>query len=68
MTRKDEITVVETEQRLRAVLKGAFATPPTPLKHIPKKKAGPHQPDTKAEHAKFKRSDKMVFKPAPKKS
>ena len=27
----------ETDQRLRAILKGAFAGPPTPLKAIPKR-------------------------------
>jgi hypothetical protein len=35
----DKITVVETEQRLRAVLKGAFAGTPTQLKNIPKNKS-----------------------------
>lgn len=28
---------VETKQRLRKILRGAFAGPPTPLKDIPKK-------------------------------
>ena len=32
----EKITVIETEQRLRAVLKGAFAGTPTQLKNIPK--------------------------------
>jgi hypothetical protein len=41
-------------------------TPPKPV--TPKPKASPRLPTTKAEHAAFKRSNKMSFKPAPRKS
>jgi hypothetical protein len=33
----DQFGKKETEQRLKAILRGAFAGPPTPLKDIPKK-------------------------------
>lgn len=36
-----------TEHRLQAVLKGAFAGPPTPLKAIPKKRAESRKPKPK---------------------
>jgi len=39
-----------------------------PPKPTPKPKASPRLPTTKAEHAAFKRSNKMSFKPAPRKS
>jgi hypothetical protein len=41
-------------------------TPPKPF--TPKANLSPRPPATKAEHASFKRSNKMAFKPAPKKS
>ena len=40
--------------------------PKTPFKAKPN--TSPRPPATKAEHASFKRSHKMAFKPAPKKS
>ena len=42
----------------------------TPKPPAPKARpnASPRPPATKAEHASFKRSNKMAFKPAPKKS
>jgi hypothetical protein len=33
----DRPTKSETEQRLQAILRGAFSGPPTPLKEIPKR-------------------------------
>jgi hypothetical protein len=33
----DQFSKKETEQRLKATLRGAFAGPPTPLKDVPKK-------------------------------
>jgi hypothetical protein len=46
---------------------GAPAKKPTILPRA-KPNASPRPPATKAEHASFKRSNKMAFKPAPKKS
>jgi hypothetical protein len=43
-------------------------TPPKPFTPPTKPQVGPRPPPTKAEHASFKRSNKMAFKPAPKKS
>jgi hypothetical protein len=43
-------------------------TPPKPFTPKAKPKVSPLSPATKADHAKFKRSDKVAFKPAPKKS
>ena len=42
--------------------------PKTPFTPRAKPNASPRPPATKAEHASFKRSNKMAFKPAPKKS
>jgi hypothetical protein len=42
--------------------------PPKPGKPKAPPKANPHQPNTKAEHAAFKRSNKTAFKPAPRKT
>jgi hypothetical protein len=46
----DKIIVVEIQERLLAVLKGAFATSPTPLKAIPKKRE-----ESRSEKGKKKR-------------
>jgi len=34
----DRYSGEETDQRLRKILRGAFSSPPTPLKEIPKKR------------------------------
>jgi hypothetical protein len=42
--------------------------PPKPFTPKAKPKVSPRPPATKAEQAKYKRSDKTAFKPAPRKS
>jgi hypothetical protein len=37
MTGKDQYSAKEIKQRQQAILRGAFASSPTPLKDIPKK-------------------------------
>jgi hypothetical protein len=39
----EQYTLVETQRRLRSILKGAFSGPPTPLKDIPKKSGEPRK-------------------------
>jgi hypothetical protein len=47
---------------------GDAPQPKAPFTPKAKPNASPRPPATKAEHASFKRSNKMAFKPAPKKS
>ena len=50
----DFYSAEETEQRLRTILRGAFAGPPTPLKDIPKKSGESRE----AKRAAVKKSNK----------
>lgn len=61
----DELNPKEIEAGREADQKKLPATPPKP---VMKAKPNPRPPATKAEHASFKKSNKMAFKPAPKKS
>jgi len=61
----DELSQNEIERRREAALKTMLSTPPAPR---PKPKVSPRPPATKAEQAKYKRSDKTSFKPAPRKT
>jgi hypothetical protein len=43
-TESDQFSPEETEQRLRKLMRGAFAGPPTQMKDIPKKRRANHKP------------------------
>jgi len=68
MGNDDQLSTKETVKRSEAALSKVQASPPKPFTPKAKPKVSPRPPATKAEQAKYKRSDKTAFKPAPRKS
>lgn len=48
MPDSDQYTPEEAEQRLRAIMRAAFSSPPTPLKDVPKRNGKPRASRVKA--------------------
>lgn len=53
---QEEYTPDETEQRLRKIMRAAFAGPPTQLKNIPKRNGKPRASRVKAATAKARKA------------
>lgn len=62
---QDQFGAGETTQRLRAVLRGAFEGPPTPLKDIPKR-SGESRAVRQKQPRRAKRASAKTARPAKK--